>query len=368
MTSKKYRSVIATIIAAGLMWAMSEDLTYDSILSALCGSSDIETCDFYNRVFNGASDKKVDENIIIVNIDTVFERKDLALLIRSIDRLSPKAIAVDAIFEERKDSVGDLFLINTLKEIRNLLMAQALNPYTMKPEQDLISVELPDISRGIINLTERKEEGIIRSFTPFFGEQKEYSAFPCAIANIIDKKCVSRIHERGREDEYIYFSPNEFYILEPSDIEKDVTMIRDKIVMLGTINDPLDLHRTPVSVRYPGVMLHAQATSMLIHGQLLKEFSDILNWILAIASCLFMTYIYVATDKSGVHDLGARVMPIVWMFAVIWIGCYAFAHWHIYLDASEIVLLSALAILVLDFWYAFEAFVVYIKNKSNKNE
>lgn len=81
-----------------------------------------------------------------------------------------------------------------------------------------------------------------------------------------------------------------------------------------------------------------------------------------------MTYIYVITDKSGVHDLGARVMPIVWMFVVIWIGCYAFAHWHIYLDASEIVLLSALAILVLDFWYAFEAFVVYIRNKSNKNE
>lgn len=368
MTSKKYRSVIATIIAAGLMWVMSEDLTYDSILSVLCGSSDIETCDFYNRVLNGSRDKKVDENIVIVNIDTVFERKDLALLVRSIGRLNPKAIAIDAIFEERKDSVGDSFLINTLKETRNLLMAQALNPYTMTPEQDLISTELPDIPRGIINLTERKEDGIIRSFTPFFGERKEYLAFPCAIANFIDSKSVSRIDERKQEDEYIYFSPNEFYILEPSAIEKDSSIIKGKIVLLGTINDPLDLHKTPVSARYPGVMLHTQATSMLIHGQLLKEFSNILNWILAIVSCLIMTYIYVITDKSGVHDLGARVMPIVWMFVVIWIGCYAFAHWHIYLDASEIVLLSALAILVLDFWYAFEAFVVYIRNKSNKNE
>lgn len=367
MKSKKYRSIIATIIAAGLMWAMSEDLTYDSILMALCGSSDIETCDFYNRVLNGASDKKIDEDIAIVNIDTVIERRDLANLIKKIDSLNPKAIAVDAIFEDRKNSIDDLYLINTLKNTHNLLLAQALNPYTMKPEQDLISEELPDYPRGIINLTEKKEEGIIRSFTPFFGEQKEYLSFPCAVVSMVNKESMSKVYKRTQEDEYIYFSSNEFYILEPSDIKENAAMINNKIILLGTINDPLDLHRVPVSIRYPGVMLHAQATSMLIHNRLLKEFSDILNWILAIASCLIMTYIYVVTDKSGVHDLGARVMPIVWMFVIIWIGCYAFAHWYIYLDASKIVLLSALAILVLDFWYAFEACSVYVKNKSNKN-
>lgn len=366
MKFKKFRSVIATVIAVGLMWAMSEDLTYDSILSVLCGNSDIETCDFYNRIQNGASARDIDEDIVIVNIDTVIERKDLAMLVKSINGLNPKMIAIDALFENRKDSIGDSLLINTFRDTPNLVLAQALNPYSMIPEQDLISIELPDIPRGIINLTEKEEEGIIRSFTPFFGENQEHLSFPCAVANISDKGRVEKLRERDTPDEYIYFSPDEFYVIEPSFIKENAAMIKNKIVLLGTVRDPLDLHRTAVSIRYPGVMLHAQAISMILHDRMLKELSNVLNWILAILSCLIMTHIYVVTDKSGVHDLGARVMPILWMFIVIWVGCYAFAHWYVYLDASQVVLLSALAILVLDFWYAFEAFAIYLKNKVTK--
>ncbi len=368
MKSKKYRVFVSTIIAMGLMLVMSDDITSDSVLSILCGSPDIEVSDFYNRVIGGTKNKSLDENIVIVNIDSLVERKDLAELIQQVNACAPRLIAVDVIFEEHKDSIGDLLLMNTLRDTKNLLMAQALNPYTMIPEQDLITEEFPKALRGIINLTENVRYGIIRDFTPFFGMEEEYMSFPCAIVDMVKPDVIDKVKKRDKDEETIFFSPTEFYVIDPSNIANNMVSLKDKIVLIGTVTDPLDLHRTPIDDDYPGIMLQAQAVSMLLHNKLIREFSDVINWILAIVSCLLMTCIYVYMDTSNMQNIGSRIVPILWMLLIVWIGCYAFSHWQIYLDAPKTLLLSAFAALVIDFWIALGGIMEYMCKFRTKKE
>ncbi len=65
-----------------------------------------------------------------------------------------------------------------------------------------------------------------------------------------------------------------------------------------------------------------------------------------------MTVLYVYLDAA--QNFVMRILPIIWMGVVLFLGCWAFNNFGIYLNAPRTMLMSALALFVLDIWYAFE--------------
>ena len=86
-----FRPMVAAAIAVVLMHFFATDVNSDLLMGTLCGSSDIEVSDFYNRVRAGGSQKALDEDIVIVNIDSVYGRDELSLLLTLEDTVSESA-------------------------------------------------------------------------------------------------------------------------------------------------------------------------------------------------------------------------------------------------------------------------------------
>lgn len=353
LLSKKIivRPFVATVFAIVMTYFLTADVNSDMFLSAVCGSSDIELSDFYNRVRGGSSRKTIDDQILIINIDSVFERSELAMLLNEVSEQKPRAIALDVIFDNEKDPESDALLTETIAEIPNLVISQKYNDYDFAPEQDFTSKYSPQIKRGMANLTAATHHGIVREVTPFFGNNKEYPCLAAAVLREVSPNSFKQLEARDG-DEMIRFQPEEFYTVNPAEIWEDPSLVKDKIVFLGTINEQADQHRTPLSEDYPGVLIQANILSMMLHDDYVNNSSNIYNFLLALLSCILVTVLYVYLDSS--QNFVMRVFPIVWMVIIVLIGCWCFNEWGIYLNAPQTIILAALSLVVLDTWYAFE--------------
>lgn len=344
--------MVASIIAVGLMHFFATDVNSDLLMGTLCGSSDIEVSDFYNRVRAGGSQKALDDDIVIVNIDSVFGRDELAMLLSQVSDANPKAICLDVLFETEKEPESDILLAEAMSTTPNLVVSQRYSDADIAPVSDFTQEFSPEAARGMANLTSAKAHGLVREITPFFGEQKQYPCLAAAMLQKVDPKGYDYLKSCGGEDEMIRFRPEEFYVAEPAEVWDDPSMLNDKIVFLGTINEEGDLHPTPLSDDYPGVIIQANALSMMMKRDYVNGSSEAYNTLLLLISCLLMTVLYVYLDAA--QNFVMRILPIIWMGVVLFLGCWAFNNFGIYLNAPRTMLMSALALFVLDIWYAFE--------------
>ncbi|MDE5814591.1 MAG: CHASE2 domain-containing protein, partial [Muribaculaceae bacterium] len=347
-----FRPLVATIIAIGLMHFFATDINSDMVMGTLCGSSDVEVSDFYNRVRAGGSQKTLDDNIVIVNIDSVFGRDEIAILLSQVSDANPKAICLDVLLEEEKEPESDMALADIMSGTPHLVVSQRYSDANIAPVADFTQEFSPDVARGMANLTSTKAHGLVREVTPFFGKNKQYPGLAAAMLKEIDTKSYNYLKGRGAEEEMIRFQPEEFYVAEPDEIWNNSSILTGKIVFLGTINEESDLHPTPISDDYPGVMIQANILSMMLQRDYINDNSETYNILLLLISCLLMTVLYVYLDAA--QNLVMRILPIIWMGIILYLGCWAFNKFGIYLNAPRTMILSALALFVLDIWYAFE--------------
>lgn len=356
-----FRPVVAAAIAMVLMHFIATDVNSDMLMGTLVGSSDVEVSDFYNRVRAGGSRKSLDDNIVIINIDTVYERDDIAMLLSQVADANPKAICLDVIFEEEKEPESDMILAEVMSTTPHLVVSQRYSDADIAPTADFTQEFSPETARGMANLTSAKAHGLVREATPFFGNKKQYPSLAAAMLKEVDPKSYDYLKSRGGEDEMIRFQPDEFYVAEPNEVWEDPSILTGKIVFMGTIKEEGDLHPTPLSDDYPGVIIQANILSMMMQRDYTSSNSEAYNTLLLLISCLLMTVLYVYLDAA--QNFVMRILPIIWMGIVLFLGCWAFNNFGIYLNAPYTMIMSALALFVLDIWYAFEGPVARLWQK-----
>lgn len=343
------KAIACTLIAGLMTFFLVNDITSDALLNLLLGDPDIEVIDFYNRLEAGGNLKSIDNDIVVVNIDTVFDRDELAELITEINALRPKIIGFDVILDDFKSDPGDSLLIHAICQVPNVVAVQSFDDIDKCPRPDFVSTEAPEVKRGMGNFTSNSRNGVIRTLSPQFGGDGQYPAFSTKIVSEISPSAYMELQKR-EGDELIKFQPKEFYVLEPSEIYNSRDMITNKIVLIGTVEDPLDLHPTALSHTYPGVMLHAHAITMMLNQDYIMSHSETYNLVLGIIFCLLLSVLYLGLGKT--QNLVLRIVPILWLALILIIGWWAFNSFGLYINAPETMIWAALSLLLLDIWEA----------------
>lgn len=346
-----FQPLVSALLALALTFIISSDITSDSLLSTMIGSSDIEVSDFYNRIRAGGSQKHFDDEIVIVNIDSIFSREELGWVLLSLLENNPKSIGFDVLLQEDKDSVEDTFLRDVLESNPNIVASQKLEIHSLHPEEDMLSRNHSTVKRGMANLVTRKNSDMVREFAPFLYGDTLYPSLPAEMLRSLNPKSFEDL-KKLNEKELIRFQPTEFYVVDANDIEDNIQYLDKKIIFVGTINEKDDLHHTPLSREYPGVMIQANILSMMLKNDYTSSGSETLNIILGLISCLGLSFLYVYLDRT--QNLAMRIIPILWMFMVIFVGCWWFDSFGIYINAPQTLMLAAFSILVLDVWTALE--------------
>lgn len=117
----------------------------------------------------------------------------------------------------------------------------------------------------------------------------------------------------------IAFASRTFPIIEFDEILDNADLIRNKIVLVGKVNDSGDMHVTPLSNFMPGIMIHAYCTSTLLDNSSPCMLPRTLQWIIASLCCYLVVWLSIML-RGAAGDLMVRIIQFTMLYLMIMCG------------------------------------------------
>ena len=340
-------------------------------------------------LYEGAKDTNpiglVNPNVVIVQDDKC-NNAQMAALITAIDSLEPAAIGVDCIFVETGDNpASTMKLVDAINNCKSpLVLASCLEfndtvkEFTIGSGSALYDL-IKGIPSGITNLGSPSisPQSIVRKVQKSFNVGKDsqmnsfaYKLVSCSgMAKEVEDKIPSSIFIRYQGLDTPKFQWNELVLEDGmtciSDEVKD--QIKGKIIILGSTNNPTDMHMIPSEKRVSGVEIHAAAIYTIISQNFLIESPRWVDYTIAFVSVfLFALLLYYSSLHWGrLQNLCVRIVQTSMIVAFIIIGYY-FYHTDfspVYIDFSPSIVMIGVSSFVFDIIRGLYGSYLFIKNK-----
>lgn len=369
-----WRKVLFAVIIVVLSFATSRWLAYDflsiSYFAPMEKAGDFEVSDFYNIVADGRAVSQLDSNIVIVSVDGC-SREQIAEVVEQVDFCEPRAVGLDIFFDWPGDD--DSFLIETVSECAHLVLPVSVSYSTDtgiagRTEGSFFYEHLPsDRVYGFVNLAGDSNRSVIREFRPFFlRETDTLCSFAVEITRMADPVAVATLFKRNNDHELINYPSREFDVIYPEEVLVSQEILRDKIVLIGTLNDLSDMHITPVSAQMPGILIHAHTVATILNGDYIKESGNAVDWTIAVVLCFIIVLINVFLWPYDAGALLVRIFQIGMLYLIVWCGCRIFISYHVSVNFSFPLLMVGLGLLVTDIWFGILGGLKWLSVKFGK--
>jgi CHASE2 domain-containing sensor protein len=357
--------ILATLFVFGVLISLREISqlnvfnAFDPLAQAL---GDMELTDItFSRL---REDPPLDTNVVIVNIGYL-SRAEIAQQIRVISKYKPKVIGIDSFFNcphgtdsincpNAYDTLSNLLFASAVEEAGNVVMVTKLLQTTALREQgdsDVFdSLEHSDAIlranayEGFASLeTDAEHQEDLKScrrFNPTMEVNGEIQyAFSVRMALAYDSVKAKNFLEREKKSEIINYRgniydpfdasefPGRYYTLDwdqALDSTRFVsTLFKDKIVILGFLGQDLkdtswdDKFFTPLNKNYAGktrpdmygVVVHANAVSMILKEDYVNELADWQQYIIAFIVCILNVALFkVISQRIPIWFDGLSIM------------------------------------------------------------
>ena len=208
---------------------------------------------------------------------------------------------------------------------------------------------------GVVNLDISSLYGVVRTFRPYYETNHgRVLNIATALAQMSAPETVERLQQvldcQGEETVRINYDAREYEIVNSSEVLEHPEVLENKIVLIGMLNDPQDVHITPIGEYTPGLMVHAHALSTILNGDYLTTPPQWVQWMFALLLCIcfVLARVFLATYRAG--SLLMRLFQVVMLLLVILMGTLLFVHYHLIVELSLPLSLITLAFLTLDVW------------------
>ncbi len=375
--------IAKTLIVGGVTYCLSMIMTQPLSFSlgavSSMSSTDFSITDMYQLVADGRAVHTLSPNIVIVDVNNC-SRDQIAETIELTKLCEPKAIGVDVSFVEQRE--GDEPLVQSFSNADNIVCAEMLESSKQADAASRFDVKyrswfadsLGDgVTFAAANFPTLGHGGTMRNFKPWFemADGTETPSFATALAMKADPKSVEHLRQRGKETEAIYYPSVEFKTLMPGELYDRGEELTGKVVLLGALNDPGDLHRTPLDSHTSGTLIQAYALNTVLNGQYLEQSPA---WIPELVAFL-ITFIFIFTSlsiKTGVRGLLLRLMQVTVLYLVLYAGYWFFIERNVVIDFSRSFLMLAFALFAVDIWngvyYLWLKGVKTVKKQKNSED
>ncbi|MBS1538752.1 MAG: CHASE2 domain-containing protein [Bacteroidetes bacterium] len=330
---------------------------------------DFELTDIVYSQMMDESSKRIDTNIVIVNVGSL-SRGNIAKVIDRVMQNKPKIAGVDVLFYKDTDPAETNALNGVLSNYDNIVLAEQL---IRNLDGDVIEVR-PGIKNanllskyhGYVNFpSEVGSFRTVRSVNPFVDFQNNrYSAFAVKLAELADSESVAMLSKRNNTEEIIDFQKLKSYVrVEYSqvlDTSIDMSFINNKIVLFGylgmTMNDENsyeDRYFTPLNKRYAGksfpdlfgVEIHGNILSMILSHDYVNSMNQVLNVIFSWIFCFVVVILFSGIEHKVPHyyDLISKTIQIIALLFLLFIVVFCFDHFRFRFDITLAAFSIALA-------------------------
>lgn len=294
------------------------------------------------------------QSIVIVDMTELHSRVDIGNLLTEINDAQPKAIGVDLLFEGEKDDLeGNLILEQAVEEVSpKAVFTNKLTDYDEKHKRfsALVASYFRDvipITEGYANVTDNMENSTIRDLTitqmSTLGKQ---SSFAAQVAKKVGIKA------DGKKNLVINYSPVAFRVIPFDKVYVNRSLLKNKIVLVGTMTEEQDMHLTPLG-KMPGVEIQAYSLLTLLEHKDIVYVSTVASIVIGFILCyiyelLFsLVAIFVKTrgEKTRIFLTESRIMlnllSFIYIPGISLLSYFLFAKWNIYVDMVIVLVMVA---------------------------
>ena len=335
---------------------------------------------YYNIIWQGNEPLQSDQ-ITLVNIDTLYQRRDIAKVIEEIDSYLPSVVGIDILFDGNKsDQQGDSILSEAMqKNFENKVISYKLMDYNSKAgsfDRSLHSYFLEDtpfIQEGYTNVLYSEARTTLRMLTVFRKENGEPTySFPAQIYNKF-KNNYEEIDTTTLNDRLINFPTVKFPIVHFDSLAQHPELLKDRIVLLGSTTEEADMHYTPIGY-ISGLEVQAYALNSLIDQQNIHIMDNLTVWILAFVASYVTELLQFFILRWLNRRRGPLAMFLYGSVAFIrlvtfsWLGVIAYLAFITYITQNIFVSTTAIlvaAILTSEARGVYSSFLRHVLNKHN---
>lgn len=263
--------------------------------------ADFSMTDIYYEIQNSSGVKEINNDIVLVDMTELYDRRQIAKCMEDIERCRPKVFVIDLIFERPSfDEEENEAIINAMANIKNGVVSCKLTNYDS--EKDLFrNVRTSffdgidsDFSWAFSNVISGEGYGCIRQYSlnETLGDHTIYSLPYMAAC----KYTGTKPKPQAPKQRSIEYSHTDFLTIKYCDVLKNRQFIKDKIVILGTINEEADTHITPLG-KMPGMKIQAFAILSSMAHRHIRTASSAVSLVLAILICYLSAWVGTALPK-----------------------------------------------------------------------
>lgn len=272
-------AVIAAVTSATLLMCARGILGFISFLNPVerALSSFYITDLFYEADRDGVS-LDTSAVITIVDMSEVYERGDLAGIIKAIDSLQPAIIGVDIRFDGLRDDTkgNDLLTDAACHTVTPTIWACELENWSDEENQfaDIRHSFFVDqgatVEEGFTNVQSDMNGGAVRSY----GNWRKAQGSVCyslparlAVGMTGDSTVFREVYSTP-----IRYSSVHFPVVRYDSLADNADLIRNHIVLLGAMRDKRDMHFTPIGF-IPGVTIIGLTVNTILNDSAPRELS-----------------------------------------------------------------------------------------------
>lgn len=331
---------------------------------------EVAITDFYQIVANKTNIKVLNQDIVIIAIDSC-GRKEIAHLLEVIDFCNPAAVGLDVLFNY--PSADDSLLIEAIEGCANLVLPCSVIYDTQSKNctgyngsffyNQLVSQK----EYGAVNLAGNDMQSLIREFRPFhLCNGDTIKSFASALVEIANQESFNNLRERKNDVETINFTDNEYAVYMPDEVLEFSNELEGKVVLIGSINEPWDFHVTPVSTQMPGIMIHAHSIATILGNTFIKELNGWIIWFLAVVLSTAMLLIKEKLDNIKFESFIMRIIQILMLYIIIVTGYWIFSRCQLSIDFAIPLMMVGLIFMARDIWVGCESLIQTIKEKNRQ--
>ncbi|MBQ0085320.1 MAG: CHASE2 domain-containing protein [Prevotella sp.] len=275
---------------------------------------DFSFSDIYYEIKSETDSEDLSSLITIVDLTKLTNRSDIAQTLIDIESCGPKVIGLDCCF----DNVGEDFaandsLIEVAETYDNIVYAMKFLNYANDSVGHTLAIhsffsDIVEIPEGTVNMPRGRYDSMKRKVS--LAEKHNGKLYPSLISLVSDIYMGKQTKHDEVVDLAINFSPTRFTVLNPDEVKKNPDLIRDRIVLFGSMFEDSDWHWTPVG-KIPGVELIAYGIQTVIYNKDVKTIKGILFVLIS-----FIIVLIVQMIQSCFLDWTSRAKSLFVKFVV----------------------------------------------------
>jgi len=374
------RASVVTLLSLLLLTISIGGVSVLSLFSPLEGHADFQLSDLYVKVADKSPVSQCSDEIVVLATDGC-SRMDIVRLVEAVESFSPAMIGVDINFQY--PSEDDSYMLSVFENCRSLVLPLVLSStlnsdaFSIESQNNSFLTTLLNCdSFSVVNMERHGAFGIVRTFRPFYNvDGTMFPSFPVKLAESIDSTRTKEFQKRNLKSEYISYHSRTFVTLYYEDIFSSneelsaevAGMIEGKIIIMGDLHNSKDFFPVPHKEALPGVLIHAHCVDTILSGNHIDVVPLWMNVLLSVLLCFVFSYMFIRLEirlDVGV-DFFIRVLQILLMFILYWVGCVFFVHGY-YVDVSLVLLMLVTSTLSKDICVGIEQIYFSCKKRFNK--